>query len=233
MPDAVAAPVRWAAEELLRALRQRDVEAAIGSAPGGFTIRVGDGRRSRRVGGGRCRVGDPAGDGGRPGAAAGGRRHPRLGLRHPWPGLCADRAGRPGPPCRGRPVRPRPAAGRAALGPDPQHRPPVLLGGGGQGLVPRPPVLARLPDDAGQPALQPVRPDPGHGLQLPVPQQLHPRRLFLLPVSLPARPPRLRRRRRGADAGGARGQSRDPEVHRPRDGAARAGLPAGAVDPAL
>lgn len=40
MPDTAAAPVRWAAEELLRALRQRDVEAAIGPAPGAFTIRV-------------------------------------------------------------------------------------------------------------------------------------------------------------------------------------------------
>ena len=56
---------------------------------------------------------------------------------------------------------------------------------------------------------------------------------FYFPYPFLVRPRRLRRPRQGAVARGARGEPRDAEVHRPRGGAARARLPARALDPAL
>ena len=86
---------------------------------------------------------------------------------------------------------------------------------------------------AGLEPVQPVRADARHGVQLPLPQPVDHRRLLLLPLSVPARPRRLRHPGQGAVGRGARRQPRDAEVHRPRGGAARARLPARALDPAL
>ena len=202
-------PIFWAAGELQRALHLRDVAATIGESAQGFTIAAAlgdDGDAARAAEAASVALPRVAGS---DGAAVDGGRPPRMGLRRARPRLRADRACRPRPPRRKRPVRTAAAARRKAVCAHPQHRAPVLLGGGGQELVSRPPVLARVSFHARRQPLQPLLAHPRHGLQLSLSQQLHQRRLLLFPLSVPARHARLRDRREGADAGGAGRQSRD------------------------